>query len=244
MDLATRSVITACLAAAVAVAAFFGTLQLAVASAALALVVAVGWPTLLELPRGGGARVVVGMAGVGAVATTYATPGEPVLRYLPIVLAMAVVLAFVAELLRPGGRPRLVDSLVGTVSGVVVAVSCAGWIAAGRTDAGAALVVTSAVALAVASAISALPLTGWTNALVTVVLAVAAGGGVSFVMPDLDILSGVWAGAVAGLLVAALHALFDQLPELRGRLGAGTAAALPVAVGGTLIFVVGRVIVG
>ena len=82
-----------------------------------------------------------------------------------------------------------------------------------------------------------------TNAALTLGLAVAAGGAVGYVMPDLDLLSGVWSGVVAGLLVASLHALFDQLPELRGRLGAFSATALPVAVGGTLIFVVGRVIV-
>ncbi|MCB7136289.1 hypothetical protein [Cellulosimicrobium marinum] len=244
MDLSTRSVVTACLAAGVAVAAFFGPLPLAAASAALALIVAIGWPRLLDIPVHGGTRIVIGLAGVGAVAATAATRGEPALRHLPVVLALAVVLAFVAELLRRDGRPRLTESLIGTVSGIVVATSCAGWIATGRTDAGASLVVTCAVALAVASAVSALPFAGWVNAGLTLGLAVAAGGAVGYVMPDLDVVSGVWSGVVAGLLVASLHGLFDRLPELRGRLGAFSATALPVAVGGTLIFVVGRVIVG
>jgi hypothetical protein len=244
VDLSTRAVVTACLAAGIAVAAFFGPLPLAAASGALALIVAIGWPRLLDIPVHGGTRVVIAIAGLGAVGATYATHGEPALRHLPVVLALAVVLAFVAELLRRDGRPRLVESLIGTVSGIVVATSCAGWIATGRTDAGESLVVTCAVALAVASAVSALPLGGWTNAALTLGLAIAAGGAVGYVMPDLDLLSGVWSGVVAGLLVASLHALFDQLPELRGRLGAFSATALPVAVGGTLIFVVGRVIVG
>ncbi len=244
MDLSTRAVVSACFAAVIAVAAYFGVFPLAIAAGALAVVVAGGWPALLRLPAYGGARVVVAVAGVGAVATAYATQGEPALRQLPIVLAMAVVLAFVAELLRPGGRVDLVDSLAGTVSGVVVAVSCAGWIAAGRTEAGADLVVTCAVALAVASAISALPLHGLASAFATFALAVGAGGGVGALMPNLDLLSGLWAGAVAGLLVGALDLLFDQLPESRGRWAAACSSAVPVAVGGTLIFVVGRVIVG
>ncbi|MFC8922607.1 hypothetical protein [Cellulosimicrobium sp. NPDC057127] len=244
MDLSTRAVVTACLAAAVAVAAFFGQLPLTVAAGALALAVAVGWPRLLDIPVHGGTRIVIAIAGVGAVAATAATPGEPALRHLPVVLALSIVLAFVAELLRRDGRPRLTESLIGTVSGIVVATSCAGWIATGRTDAGASLVVTCAVALAVASAASALPVGGWVNAGLTLGLAVAAGGAVGYVMPGLDLLSGVWSGVVAGMLVASLHALFDRLPELRGRLGAFSATALPVAVGGTLIFVVGRVIVG
>src|SRR6478735_1595790 len=83
-----------------AVAAFFGPLPLTLASAALALVVAIGWPRLLDIPVHGGTRVVIGIAGVGAVAATAATPGEPALRYLPVVLALSIVLAFVAELLR------------------------------------------------------------------------------------------------------------------------------------------------
>ncbi len=244
MDLSTRAVVTACLAAVVAVAAFFGPLPLTIASGALALSVAIGWPRLLDIPVHGGTRVVIAIAGLGAVAATAATRGEPALRHLPVVLALSVVLAFVAELLRRDGRPRLVESLIGTVSGIVVATSSAGWIAAGRTDAGESLGGTTAAARAVASAVSARPLGGGLNAALTLGLAVLAGGAVGYVMPDLELLGGVWAGVVAGLLVASLHALFDQLPELRGRLGAFSATALPVAVGGTLIFVVGRVIVG
>lgn len=244
MEVSTRSVITACLAAAMAVAGYVDPLALAVVSVGLALVVAVGWPELLELPDHGGPRLVVALAGVGAVAVVYASDAGPGLWYLPIVLAMAVVLAFIAELLRGGGRPRLVESLIGTVAGAVVAVSCAGWIAADRTHAGEALVVTSAVALAVASAVAALPLRGWLAGFVTTAAAIVAGGGVAFAMPALDTMSGVWVGVVAGLLVAALQALFDRLPELRGKLGSWSAACLPIAVGGTLIFIVGRLITG
>src|SRR5690606_28169391 len=112
---------------------------------------ALGWAPLLRLPARGGTTVVVAIAGLGGVAVAYATRGEPVLRHLPVVIAMALVLAFVAEMLRRGGRARLVESVSGTVIGVVVAVASAGWVAAGRTEAGADLVVTSAVGLAVAS---------------------------------------------------------------------------------------------
>src|SRR5690606_2980220 len=94
VDLSTRAVVTACLAAGVAVAAFFGPLALAAASGALALVVAIGWPRLLDVPVHGGTRVVVAIAGLGAVGATAATHGEPALRHLPVVLALAVVLAF------------------------------------------------------------------------------------------------------------------------------------------------------
>ncbi|WP_255371936.1 hypothetical protein [Cellulosimicrobium sp. CUA-896] len=103
MDLSTRAVVTACLAAAMAVAAFFGPLPLTLAAGALALAVAVGWPRLLDIPVHGGTRIVIAIAGVGAVAATAVTQGEPALRHLPVVLALSIVLAFVAELLRRDG---------------------------------------------------------------------------------------------------------------------------------------------
>src|SRR3712207_7517865 len=51
------------------------------------------------------------------------TAGEPFLRELPEVLALAVLLAFVHELLRRDGRERLVESVAGAAAGVVVAAS-------------------------------------------------------------------------------------------------------------------------
>jgi hypothetical protein len=231
-------------AAAVAAAAFYGLLPLTIAAAALALLVAVGWPALLDQPAPGGSGLVIGLTGVGAVGAVAATEGEPALRNLPLVLAMGIVLAFVAEMLRRDGRPRLVESLLGTVSGLVVAVSAAGWIATDRTDAGAALVVTCAATLAVASAISALPLAGWWSSIVTVAVAALAGGGLGYLLPDVESGTGLWAGVVSGMLVAGLRALFDQLPALGRKQAALAAIVLPVTVGGILVFVVGRVVVG
>jgi hypothetical protein len=244
VGLSSRAVATAVVAAAVAVAAFFGLLPLTLASAALAVLVAIGWPSLLNQPAPGGSGLVIGLTGVGAVAAVAATEGEPSLRNLPLVLAMGIVLAFVAEMLRRDGRPRLVESLLGTVSGLVVAVSAAGWIATDRTDAGAALVVTCAATLAVASAVSALPVPGWWNTLLTLAASIAAGGALAWALPEVVTVNGLWTGAVSGMLVAALHALFDQLPALERRAAALAAIVLPVTVGGILVFVVGRVLVG
>jgi len=244
VGLSSRAVATSVVAAAVAAAAFFGLLPLTIAAAVLVVLVAVGWPALLGQPAPGGSGLVIGLTGVGAVAVVAATDGEPALRNLPLVLAMGIVLAFVAEMLRRDGRPRLVESLLGTVSGLVVAVSAAGWIATDRTDAGAELVVTCAATLAVASAISALPLAGWWSSVVTVVAAAAAGAALGYVLPEVAISNGLWTGVVSGMLVAGLRALFDQLPALERRQAAVAAIVLPVTVGGILVFVVGRVLVG
>ena len=191
-----------------------------------------------------GAATVVALGGVGAVLAVTATQGQPLLRELPVVVALAVLLAFVNELARQDGRLRLVESVTGTVTGVLVATAAAGWVAAVRAPGGSSLVVSGAVALAVGAAVSAVPLGGWLGALVTTVAAVIGGGAVGAVMPEMDILAGTLVGLSTGMLVAALHVLFDRLPALRRPLASLAAIVLPVSVSGILVYVVGRVLVG
>lgn len=245
VTLTSRAVTTAVLSAVVAATAYLGTPHLAGAAGLLVILLAAGWAALLRLPSRGGPALVVALTGCGAVAVAWATEGEPVLRHLPLVVAMGLVLAFVAEMLRGGGRLRLVESVSGTVTGIVVAVACAGWVAAGRSEAGTALVVTSAVGLAVAAGVSALPLAGgWAGSLVGVAAAGAAGAGAGAVVPEVDPVTGLVAGVVGGLVVAALRLLFERQPALARRRAGLAAAATPVAVGGILVFAVGRVVLG
>ncbi len=251
MEVSTRAVLTAVLAALMAVASFVvglpalegaGELPVVVAAVLLALAIAAGWPLLLGLPNVLGSAVVIALGGAGAVVAVTATRGQPFLRELPIVVALAVLLAFVNELARQDGRARLVDSVAGTVTGVLVAASSAGWVAAERSPDGTALVVSGAVALAVAAFASAWPLGGWLGGLVTAGAAVLAGGAVGVVMGDAGLLLGTMLGLATGILVAALHALFDRLPALRRRAAAFTVVVLPVALSGILVYVVGRVL--
>jgi len=240
----SRAVTTAVLATVVAGAAYLGPLWTTGAAAALVLLVAVGWAPLLRLPADGATTVVVLLGGLGGVGVAWLTQGEPVLRNLPVVIAFSLVLAFVAQMLRRGGRPRLVESVSGTTAGIVAAVAAAGWVAAGRSDAGADLVVTSAVGLAVASAVSALPVAGgWTGSLLAVVLGGAAGAGAASAVPEVEPVQGLVVGLVAGLVAAALRFLFDRQPSLASRRAALAAVAVPVTVTGILVFVVGRVLV-
>ena len=252
-DVTSRAVTTAALAAIVAVAAFAPTVSalqgagewpIVVVIALVVLVIATGWPTLLRLPDRVGASTVIALVALGAVVAVAGTHGHPHLRNLPIVVALGVLLAFVNELARRDGRPRMVDSVTGTVAGMVIAVAATGWIAAGRGAGGVALVVAGAVGLAVASAIAAVPLDGWSGALATTVAGLAGSGAVAAVMPTLTLLPGALLGVAIGMLVAALHALFVALPTLRSRWAAGAAVALPVAVSGLLVYIVGRVLLG
>lgn len=251
MEVSTRAVLTAVLAALMAVASFLagsgvvdgvGELPVVVAAGLLALAIAVGWPLLLGLPNVLGSSVVIALGGAGAVLAVTATRGQPILRELPIVIALAVLLAFVNELARQDGRSRLVDSVAGTVTGVLVAASAAGWVAAERSPEGSALVVCGAVALALSAFASAFPLGGWLAAAVTAGAGVLAGTSVGLLLADFPRVLGPLIGLATGILVAALHALFDRLPALERRAAAFTAVVLPVALSGILVYVVGRVL--
>jgi len=244
VQLATRAVVTAVLATLVAVAGYFGGIYVAGAAGLLALLFAIGWPTLAGLPFRPGSTVVVALGGIGAVAVVHLVADEPYLRDLPVVLAGAIVLAFINELLRRDGRPRLVESVSGTVAGTAVAVAVTGWVAIGRSAGGESLVVAGATALAVGSAVVAVTLAPWLGAIVTTAAATAAGALAGGLLPEMNVLPGAALGFAVGVLVAALHALFDRLPALARPTAALAAVTLPVTVTGTLVYVVGRVLGG
>lgn len=244
MQLATRAVVTAVLATAVAVAGYFGGLPLSITAAVLAIALGIGWPALAGLPFAPGSATVVALGGVGAVAVVHLTDNPPYLRYLPVVFAAAILLAFINELLRRDGRTRLVESVSGTVAGTAVAVAVAGWVAIGRTPDGEPIAVVGALALAVGSVVVVLHLAPWIGALVTAGTAAGAGALGGFLLPGIDPLAGAILGVAVGILVATLHALFDQLPSLERRLPSLAAVTLPVTVTGILVYVVGRVLVG
>ena len=244
MQLATRAVVTAALAAIVAVAGYVGGLAVTLAAAALALAVAVGWPALASLPFKPGSSAVIGLGGVGAVLAVHTVPDQPYLRDLPVVFATAMLLAFINELLRRDGRQRLLESVAGTITGTLLAVAAAGWVAISRTPGGEPLVVAGALALAVGSAVVALPLHGWLGSIATTAAAGGAGALVGAVLAGVDTLAGLILGFAVGVLVSSLHVLFDRLPSLERRLPAVAAVALPVTVTGILVYVVGRVLVG
>lgn len=247
-----RAVTTAVLATLVAVAGVLADVSVAgrdgVVLAALLVVLtvvfALGWPAVAGLAAPRGSTVVIGLTGVGAVVVAFLTTTEPLLGDVPVVFAGAVLLSFIAELARRDGRERLVESVAGTVAGALVPMCAVGWLAAERTTAGDAVVVTGAVALAMGAATTALPLRRWVGATAVIVASVAGGLVAGAALPDVGLLSGAVLGVAVGILAAAGDALFDRVPSLERRLAGWSVAVLPVAVVGILVYVVGRVLVG
>lgn len=254
MQVSTRAVSTAVLATLVAVAGYVGQpgavdlpgvgYALPGVVAVITVVLAVGWPVLAQLPARAGSTVVVALSGIGAVAAVHRTVDEPYLRDLPLVFAASVLLAFINELVRRGGRERLVESVTGTVAGSLIAVTAAGWVASGRTPGGESLLVVGALALAAGAAVSAFPFRGWTGAGATTGAAVAAGAVGGLVLPAIDPLAGALLGGAVGVLVSAMRELFDRLPELDRRLASIAALVVPLPLTGIVVYVVGRVLVG
>ncbi|WP_407345610.1 hypothetical protein [Pengzhenrongella phosphoraccumulans] len=244
MDVSTRAVSTAAVATLLAVTAYLGELPLIALALVLIVAFSVGWPSLLNLPVRLGPSIVIGVGGIGSVVAVALTLGEPFLRDLPLLIALAIVLAFVNELARRDGRERLVESVSGVVAGVIVAASVAGWVAAGRTTGGIPLVVTGAVALAIGSAVAALPLAGWVGATATLAAAAGAGAGIGLIVPGIHPEVGGLIGLAVGILIAALIELFSGLESLSRRWASIAALILPVTVTGILVYVVGRVLVG
>jgi len=242
VKLSTRAVLAAVLSAATACAAYLGLVPLIVVVGLLSVVFAIGWSSLLHLPAKGGTTIVVVLAGLGGLACLAATRDEPWLRYLPIVLAMAVFLSFINEMLRAYPRIQLVDSLVGTVSGTVVSISAVGWVASYKLDGGVELAVAGAAALAVASAVSASRISPvWRN-VIAVVASVAVGYGSTLVLDQLTLYAGLGIGVCAGVIVVALQHLFGRLPAVTGKTSWMSVVTLPIAVMGIVAYIVGRIV--
>lgn len=242
MTLASRSVVTAVLAAAAAMAGYLHPVALLATAAVLVLIVAVGWPDVAGLPFRAGSTVVVALVGLGAVfAVRYAGTG---LSALAVVFACGLLIAFVNELLRRDGRPRMVESVSGTVAGGLLALCTACWVATESLGGGEAVVVAGALALAVGAAVSAFDLPRWLSAVLTMLAAAAAGALAGWMLAAITLRVGVILGIAVGVLVAALDALFDSLIELKRVVPSLSAAALPVTVCGAVVYIVGRVLIG
>ncbi len=131
------SAAAAVLAVLLAVGALAGPFLLSASLLVAVVALATGWPNLLGLPTQRGSTTVLSLCGAGAVLLVSLDPGDAGLSWLAAGLAMSVVATFAHQLLRRDMRPRLVESVTGVVSGVVVVELVAGWVAAEPADPGA-----------------------------------------------------------------------------------------------------------
>lgn len=205
---------------------------------------ATGWMRLLGLPsRRRGIPVIFGI-GLLAVVVVLVTRDAD---HLVLTVAAAIIAAFLLEMSRTDGRPRLVEDVSGLVSGCVVALCGAGWITVSELDP--VLTVTAALVLAAVSALAAIPVAGRRVVLASPVvgLAVAFLAHLAAVevlvprgVPGLATATVLVLGASVGLLAGSVQVILSWLPSSGRRRAAMAAALTPVLLIGVPLELVAR----
>ncbi|KRE44104.1 hypothetical protein [Knoellia sp. Soil729] len=206
-----------------------------------------GWPELLGSSSRFGSSFAIGVAGVLAPVVVASTPDEPYLRNVPVVVALAMLVMFMHQLLRKDGRPRLTQSVAVSAAGIAIATIGAAYVPLGRTSGGPDVVLIAGIALAVSSlADLGAPiarLRPWMVPL-AVLLGAGAGGVAGLVLTDVGGLVGLLLGAVAAGLAHVTRRALCTLPPIRGVRGQVTAAAASVLVTAVPVYLLARILVG
>ena len=240
----TRATVAAAAAAALAVAGMYGPRLLAVAVLALSFVLAIGWPVLSWTPHWiSGSAIVLGSGALSVVGVLLGRD-EPFLRHMVIALAASTVAALIVEVLHPSPPGQVVTAVAGTVSGATIAASGAAWIATARTPGAEDLVVAGALALAISAIASVLTTRMSINVIAALVLSTGVGIGTGSVFPSIE----WYGGALVGLLCACSFIAIHELTRreiANTSVWAGIASGIvPVTVGGALVYIGGRILVG
>jgi hypothetical protein len=257
------AVLSIAIAALICVAAYAGLWIVVAAGGLCVLVLGIGWPRALALPHPAGSTALITATGGAALvvaattAPTAISAAQP-LSALAAVVAIALLTSFLHELLRRDGRPDVVESITGTLTGQVIAVLAAGWVLLVQVPEGPQSVVVGAAAIAVSRVVRALPL----PEMITIWAAIAAGGVAGAVAAvalnaQTPVKSLIAGACVSGVGVAVDHLLDAraQLPALPedhdpgeaysdgpgyapGPLAMLAVAAAPVAAAGTVAYAV------
>jgi hypothetical protein len=237
LSTATSHVVVGVLGAAwvLGVTGLAGPVLLAVALGCATVVVAWGWAGTLGLPTPRGTVGVLLVGGAAVLLSVALRQESPWLTWLPAALAVSMIAAFLHQLLRRDGRPRVTESVSSVVLGLAVLTSAVFLVPLARTDAGSALII-AAVGAAAVSAVTDLlgrspRLRPWTPP-----LALAAGGALGALVAALAgqpwvplLLVGVACGGVSHA-VRAVFAVLPTLAHARPRLVAALSSVLVVGV--------------
>ena len=235
------------LSALVTISAFAGPWLVAVSVALAAGVMAWGWPGLLGLPSPRGTVFVLAAGSAAAIGTVLATTADPFLSWMPAALACSMIVAFVHQLARRDGRPRLVESIASNITAIAIVVSGAALVALPRTPQGDWVVAISASAMA-ASALT--DLVGGSRRLRAWLLPLAMlAGGIVAIVVGITVADVGWgAAALLGVLAAGIsHATrraLSMLPSISAPRSQLVSASASVLTGGLVIYVVGRYFLG
>lgn len=212
-----------------------------------AVVLAWGWALLVEAPVPRTATAVVGAGVVAITATAGLTQTEPYLTWVPVALAVSVMVAFLREVFRPHGRPHLTHGMAGSVGALAVTTSGATMVALPHYPRGGPWVLLGMAAVALAALAQLLArfdvMRRWLLLVVVVLgvggaLVVAAGAG------GVPLLGAAAVGALVAVIAHSMLRILLVLPTARGTQALASAASASVLVVGVLVYVVARFYAG
>ena len=228
------------------ITAFAGPPMVALAVALAAGVVAWGWAGLLGLPSPRGTTLVLALGSAGAIGTVLVTRDDPFLAWMPAALAGSMIVAFLHQLSRRDGRPRLVESIASTITAIAIVVSGASFVAMPRTEHGAWAVAIASTAMAVSAVTD---LAGGSRRFCAWLLPMAmlAGGAAAILVGHGLGAIGWGAAALLGVLAAgvshAVRRVLATLPAISSARSQLVSAGASVLTGGVVVYVVGRLLI-
>jgi hypothetical protein len=229
---------TLALAVLVGLSALSSADALAVAVGFVSVVLAWGWVRLTDAPSQRGAALVLAVGGLVICAAAALTRTDPYLVWVPVAVAVTVVAAFLHQVFRPGGRPRLTEGIAASAGALAVMASGAALIPVPHYPHGGQWVLVSVLGVA-AAALPVLLLgrqvsAGW------VLLGAVVLGTVAVVITSVLVMGvPVGAAALVGVLVSGIsHSMMRVLFALPG----ARAARSAVAVGAAAVLSVGVVV--
>jgi hypothetical protein len=218
----------------------------ALAVALAGLVMAWGWPALLGLPSRFGTTVVLVIGALSCTLAAALSPDEPFLRWVPAALAVSLIAAFLHQLLRRDGRPRLTESVAASGAGLALIASGVSYIPLPHTLGGPQTLAAAMAGLGLAAladlAVPTVRLRAWALPLAMVL------GGLAGLLATLPAGRPQPAtGALIGVLVAgtshATRRVLAVLPSMvsaRSQLVSGAASVLLC---GVVAYTLGRLLV-
>lgn len=244
MNPTTRATITAVAATVIGATGYMGTRYLAAGVLACVVAFAWGWPRLVRSAHPWVGTAIIAAGGTASLGAVVLGRSEPYLRYMVVAVAAVVVAALVAEVFFASGPGRVVTTVSATASGGAIATACAAWVASNRTAGAQDLVVTGAVALAVAAIASVITHRPQLNIVLALILGIGAGFGTGTLFESISWYGGILVGLAAGVSVVLLGELYRREPRPRGVWAVIASGLTPVLVAGVLVYLGGRLLVG
>jgi hypothetical protein len=228
-------------------ASYWSVAAVAVISGLLAVAVGIGWPHLLDVPAKKTQGAVLALAGAGACAAAYFAPAAALLTWLPGIAAAGVGAIFLIQLLRGTGQAHRLESTIGNIAGVLLAVMSSGWVAADRlanADGSPAGVTIGGAGIFAALAVTLIPLPDRIAAPLGVAAGALAGALAGVLQPEAGVpaVAAAAMGAVGAAVVMAVRRLVlsRDITTRRGRLALSLA---PVGALGSVVYFMARLLV-